>query len=188
MNKSLNVQHGQGLSAQSFFEAMTKNQEKYKAYYDQFQWGNEEDRTFFESLNNRDDLCCYILAADWCGDVIRNVPAVLRALEISGIPTKILIQEQHMDLMDQFLTLGGRAIPIVIFTDTGGFVLGHWGPRPKYVQEPMVKFKQENTDKEATDYEEKLQATRREIVARYGEDTQYQQWIITELRDLISTF
>jgi hypothetical protein len=100
----------------------------------------------------------------------------------------VLVQEQHMDTMDQFLTMGGRAIPIVIFTDTGGFVLGHWGPRPAYVQEVMTKFKQENPNREAPDYEEKLGETRKQMMARYGEGTEYQQRIVTELRELISSF
>jgi hypothetical protein len=188
MTKSLADKLGQGLTPQGFIDAMTKNQDKFLEWQDKFAWANEDDKEFFESLNNRDDLRCLILAADWCGDVIRNVPAVFKALENSGVPVEVLVQEQHMDTMDQFLTMGGRAIPIVIFTDTGGFVLGHWGPRPAYVQEVMTKFKQENPNREAPDYEEKLGETRKQMMARYGEGTEYQQRIVTELRELISSF
>jgi len=99
-----------------------------------------------------------------------------------------MIQEQHYDLMDEFLTLGGRSIPIVIFADGSGNVLGHWGPCPKYVQEPMVKFKQENPDREAPDYQDNLAQARKEIMARYGEGTEYQQLIVQELREILSTF
>lgn len=188
MATSLADKIGVGLTPQGFIDAMTKNQDKFLGWMEKFAWKNEEDREFFESLSNRDDLRCMILAADWCGDVVRNVPVVFKALENSGVPVEVLIQEQHMDVMDQFLILGGRSIPVVIFVDTGGFVLGQWGPRPKFVQEPMVKFKAENPDREAPDYQEKLAETRKEILARYGEDTAYQQWIVAELRELISSF
>ncbi|MDF2669523.1 MAG: hypothetical protein K0R67_1829 [Paenibacillus sp.] len=179
---------GKGISPQQFMDGMNKNQEKFLEWYNAFQWENEDDREFFASLSNRDDLRCLILAAEWCGDVVRNVPVVFHALADSGIPTEILIMEEHLDTMEQFLTGGGRAIPIVIFADTGGFVLGHWGPRPQHVQAVMTSFKQANPDRTAADYEEKIKVARTEMMAQYGEGTGYQQVIVRELRELLSDF
>lgn len=175
-----------GLKPQQFIDGMTRNQEEFKSGYDQFQWTNDEDREFFESLNHRDDIRVLILAADWCGDVVRNIPVVFRALEVSGFPVEVLILEENLDLMDQFLTMGGRSVPIVIFADTGGHVLGQWGPRPKHVQEVMIRFKQENPDREAPDYEANLAETRKMILEKYGEGTGFHAVIVSELRDLIS--
>jgi hypothetical protein len=175
-----------GISPLQFKEGMTKNQEAYASWYDKFEWTDPELKEFFESLNNRDDLRCVILAADWCGDVVRNVPVVLQAMETAGIPTEILIMEEHLDLMDEHLTMGGRGIPVVFIADTGGAILAKWGPRPSYVQEVMVQFKQENPDREAPDYQDKMVVVRQEIMRRYGEDTGYQTLILQELRDLLS--
>jgi len=188
MAKNLYDQLNTGISPQQFMNGMDKNKEKFMAYYNGFTWAGEEDQAFFDSLNHRDDLRCLILAAEWCGDVVRNVPVVFRALENTGIPVEVLIMEEHMDVMDQFLTMGGRAIPIVIFTDTGGHVLGQWGPRPKHVQEVMIKFKQENPDRNAPDYEAKIKVAREEMARQYGEGLEYQRVIVNELRDLISSF
>ncbi|TNJ62279.1 thioredoxin family protein [Paenibacillus hemerocallicola] len=188
MSKNLADKLGKGLEPQQFIDRMTKNQDKFLDWSNRFEWSSEDDREFFESLSNRDDLRCLILAADWCGDVVRNVPVVFRVLENSGIPVEVLIMEEHTDTMDQFLTMGGRAIPIVIFVDTGGFVLGQWGPRPKQVQEVMTQFKQANPDRNAPDYEEKIKVARTEMMARYGEGTGYHAVIAKELRDLLSTF
>lgn len=175
-----------GLTPKQFMDSMTRNQEAFQSGYEQFQWASDEDREFFESLNHRDDIRVLILAADWCGDVVRNIPVVFRALEVSGFPVEVLILEDNLDLMDQFLTMGGRSVPIVIFADTGGHVLGQWGPRPKHVQEVMVRFKQENPDREAPDYEGKLAETRKLLIEKYGEGNEVHAVIISELRDLIS--
>ncbi|AJY75684.1 thioredoxin family protein [Paenibacillus beijingensis] len=188
MAKSVADKLNKGITPQQFMDGMQKNKEAFHSWYEQFQWNSDSDREFFESLNNRDDLRCLILMADWCGDVVRNVPVVFRALEISGIPTEVLILEENLDTMEQFLTMGGRAVPIVIFADTGGHVLGHWGPRPKHVQEAMIAFKQANPDREAPDYQEKLAATRQEIGRRYGEGTGYQAVIVSELREALSSY
>lgn len=186
MSQQIGHKWVQGLTPSQFREAMTQNQEAFASWYDKFGWPDDETREFFESLTNRDDLRCMILAADWCGDVVRNVPVVLRVMETAGIPVKILIMEEHLDLMDQHLTMGGRSIPIVFVVDTGGVILAKWGPRPAYVQEPMVAFKQANPDREAPDYQANLAEARKEIMRRYGEDTGYQKLILQELRDLLS--
>jgi hypothetical protein len=176
-----------GITPKQFIDGMTKNKDAFTAWYDKFEWSSDEEREYFDSLNNRDDLRCLILMADWCGDVVRNVPVVFRALENSGVPVEVLIMEEHLELMDQFLTMGGRSIPIVIFADTGGFVLGQWGPRPAHVQAVMKKFKQENPDRDAADYQEKIAAARTEMGKQYGEGTGYQAVIVKELRELISS-
>ncbi len=186
MSQQIGHKWGQGLTPAQFREAMTKNQEAFASWYDKFEWPDDETREFLESLNNRDDLRCMILAADWCGDVVRNVPVVLHVMETAGIPTKILIMEEHLDLMDQHLTMGGRSIPVVFVVDTGGVILAKWGPRPEYVQEPMVAFKLANPDREAPDYQANLAEARKEIMRRYGEDTGYQKLILQELRGLLS--
>lgn len=178
---------GKGLTPQQFIGSMSKNRERFQEWMGSFHWP-EEERPYFESLRHRDDLRCLILAAEWCGDVVRNVPVVFQALEPTGIPVEVLIMEEHPDVMDQFLTMGGKAIPIVIFTDAGGFVLGHWGPRPKHVQEAMTAFKLANPDRDAPDYQEKLAEARKEMGRRYGEGTGYHSIIVSELRELISTF
>jgi hypothetical protein len=75
---------------------------------------------------------------------------------------------------------------VVLFIDPQGDVLAKWGPRPEYIQQPMVKFKQENPDRSAPTYEENLKAARAEIMKRYGEDTGYQGLIVKELRQLLA--
>ncbi|GIP41157.1 hypothetical protein J31TS4_44370 [Paenibacillus sp. J31TS4] len=188
MAKEVSGKLGQGLTPQAFMDAMEKNRETFRGWYDKFDWKQEEDREFFASLRNRDDLRCLILAADWCGDVVRNVPVVFRVMEESAIPTEVLVMEQHLDTMDQFLTLGGRSIPIVLFTDSSGYVLGQWGPRPKHVQAVMLEFKKHNPDRDAADYQTNIQEARKEMLKQYGEGTGYQQTIVEELRDLLSDF
>lgn len=189
MGKNVSAKLNQGISPQQFIDGMTKNQEQFRSIYESFEWPNEDDRQYFESLNSREDLRCLILAADWCGDVVRNVPVVFHALAVSGIPTEVLIMEQHLDTMDEFLTMGGRSIPVVIFADASGVVLGQWGPRTKHVQEPMIAFKLSNPDREASDYQQNLTSAREEIGRRYGEGNGigYQSDIVSELRQLLST-
>ncbi|UHA74747.1 thioredoxin family protein [Paenibacillus sp. 481] len=186
MSKNVADVLGKGLSPQSYIDTMEKNKDKFQAWSDQFAWTSDEEREFFESLQFRDDLRCLIIAAEWCGDCVRNVPVVLRALEATQIPTEILIMEQFTETLDNFLTLGGRSIPVVIFADTGGHVLAQWGPRPVDVQAHMVAFKQANPDREAADYQDNLKVVKQQMLVQYGEGTAYQARIVNELREVLS--
>jgi hypothetical protein len=187
MSTNLKDKFNTGLKPQEFIEAMSVNKAKFLDWYEQFTWDNKDDEEFFLSLKDREDVHCLILAADWCGDVIRNVPVVFRALEVTGISTEVLIMEENLDVMDQFLTMGGRAIPIVLFVDKNGLVLGQWGPRPQHVQEVMVQFKEGNPDRDAPDYSEKIKEVYAEMLKQYGEGTDYQHVIIKELHELLSS-
>lgn len=187
MSKNVAAYYDKGISPQQFIDSMNKNQESFISWSEQFSWKNDDQQEFFQSLSFRDDLRCLILMAEWCGDVVRNVPVVFKAMEPTLMPVEVMIMEQFPELMDQFLTGDGKAIPIVIIADTGGFVLAQWGPRPKHVQEVMTKFKQQNPDREAADYNEKIQVARQEMGRQYGDGTGYQHVIVQELRDILST-
>lgn len=187
MSKFIQDKLGKGITPEQFIEGMTKNKEQFLSYKEQFVWPSEDDKYYFESLANRDDLRCLILMADWCGDVVRNIPVVFNIFENSGVPIDVLIMEEHLDTMDQFLTFGGRSIPIVIIADTGGAVLGTWGPRPKHVQAVMAEFKATNPDREAADYADKMAVVRQEILKQYGEGTAYQSYIVAEIRELLES-
>ncbi|MFB5190206.1 thioredoxin family protein [Alicyclobacillus fastidiosus] len=184
MGVNLVQKMGQGLSPEQFVANMTRNQEQFVQWYDQFAWPEGASRTFFENYRTP-GVHCVIIAADWCGDVVRNIPVVFRLMEAAHIPTEVLIMEEHLETMDQFLTFGGRSIPVVLFLDGEGGVIGRWGPRPTYVQEPMVTFKSENPDREAPDYQDKLAVARQEIMRRYGTDTGYQRLIVEEIKQIL---
>jgi hypothetical protein len=79
----------------------------------------------------------------WCGDAAQIVP-IIDALAKANpmIEHKIILRDEHTDIIDQFLTNGGRAIPITVFIDAQtGKVMGHWGPRPRGAQEIMDQYK-----------------------------------------------
>lgn len=47
MSKNLSSKLRKGLSPQQFIDGMTKNQDKFKEWYDLFKWEDEEDKAFF---------------------------------------------------------------------------------------------------------------------------------------------
>jgi len=76
-----------------------------------------------------------VIAEDWCGDASSTVPVVAKlAATVPGLELRVILRDQHPELMDQYLTNGSRSIPIVIALDESYHELGHWGPRPRELQ------------------------------------------------------
>ncbi|MCF8257264.1 MAG: thioredoxin family protein [Flavobacteriales bacterium] len=92
------------------------------------------------------DLRCKIhwllLTEAWCGDASQNVPVLAKMAESSpNIELRLLLRDEHLDIMDQFLTAGGRAIPKLIILDGDFNVMAAWGPRPDEIQQQVLENK-----------------------------------------------
>ncbi|MDO7850831.1 thioredoxin family protein [Hymenobacter convexus] len=86
-----------------------------------------------------------IITEGWCGDAAQIVPvleAVARASQ-GKISTRYVLRDENLDLMDRYLTNGGRSIPklVVLHTDTLTEA-ATWGPRPAPAQELFTRLKQ----------------------------------------------
>jgi hypothetical protein len=95
-------------------------------------------------------LIWLILTEGWCGDAAQNIPAIEKiAAQNPLIQTRYLLRDDNLDLMDQYLTNGGRAIPILICIDGETFEpTGRWGSRPHAIQEYFLELKEAGIEKD----------------------------------------
>jgi selT/selW/selH-like putative selenoprotein len=108
---------------------MTRNQERF-IETERTVALSPSDVEFFKALPK--PLNVLVLAEDWCGDVIANLPVLGRLAEASGkLNLSIFLRDQNLDLMDQYLKDGQfRSIPTVVFFDENFNEIGHWNERP----------------------------------------------------------
>ena len=94
-----------------------------------------------------------IISEYWCGDTAQSLGLVNKIAEASdgNIELKIVFRDENLELMDQFLTNGGRSIPKIIQLNRSLDILGSWGPRP---EEPQTMV--QNILKEKKPYAEDL--------------------------------
>lgn len=84
------------------------------------------------------------LTEPWCGDAAQCVPVIEKlALSAGNIQTLYLLRDEHPEVMDAYLTNGGRSIPKLICLDKSGKEIFTWGPRPEVIQEVMNRLKSE---------------------------------------------
>jgi len=71
-------------------------------------------------------LVWLVLAESWCGDVAQNLPILNKMTELSSvIELKILIRDENPEIMNNYLTNGGTAIPkLICFQKDNGKEMG----------------------------------------------------------------
>lgn len=94
--------------------------------------------------NCKTPLTWLVITEAWCGDAAQNIPLMHRLTELNDqIQLRLLYRDENLDLMDAFLTNGGRSIPKLIALNTSDLsLLGSWGPRPQDAQKRMSELNQ----------------------------------------------
>ena len=105
------------------------------------------DEIVAEKLQNLDNHYIWlVLSEGWCGDAAQILPILDKMAHVSNkkIDLRIVLRDENDDLMNQYLTNGGKAIPkVIIICKEAGIVRADWGPRPKGASELMAKHKRE---------------------------------------------
>src|SRR5262249_42686187 len=124
----------QGMTYDAYKAQMTRNRERFEANEQSVELLSD-DIAFFADLDR--PLHVLVLAEDWCGDVIANLPVLGRlAAESGALDIRVFLRDQNPDIMDQYLNGGQyRSIPVFVFFDTDFHELGHWIERPARMTE-----------------------------------------------------
>jgi hypothetical protein len=84
-----------------------------------------------------------VLTESWCGDAAHVIPVINKIAELSDyIDLRLVYRDKNEDLMNEFLTNGGKSIPKLIMVDNhSGEVLDTFGPRPSEATQLVLDYK-----------------------------------------------
>lgn len=95
-------------------------------------------------------LLWMVLTEPWCGDSAQCVPCLeILAEGHPHITLRYLLRDDHLEIMDQYLTDGKRGIPMLVAFDPEGREQFRWGPRPAEAQAVMDAGTAEGLEKPA---------------------------------------
>lgn len=91
------------------------------------------DETLVASLQKIDQpQHWYVITEPWCGDAAHSVPLIyLMSRQNANIQLHIVIRDENLAFIDNYLTNGGRSIPKLVARNTKNEDLFVWGPRPQ---------------------------------------------------------
>jgi len=90
----------------------------------------------------------FVLTEPWCGDSAQNLPYIEAMAALNpNIDVRLMLRDENLDVMDDFLTDGKRSIPQVVFFDQDGEEILRWGPRPAEAQVVFNMAKESGLEK-----------------------------------------
>ncbi len=99
------------------------------------------DKTDVEAIRQTGTHHVLVITEPWCGDSLAIFPVVAELFGAAGCEVRVIRRDEHTKLIDQFLTNGGRAVPIVVVLDEAFSERFHWGPRPAPAQTIVMDSK-----------------------------------------------
>tara|TARA_B100000767_G_C19672867_1_gene496050 strand:+ start:436 stop:1047 length:612 start_codon:yes stop_codon:yes gene_type:complete len=101
---------------------------------------SKETSTLMNTIN--EPQTWLVIAEGWCGDVAQNLPVICKIAETSNrVNLKVVLRDDNEDLMNLFLSNGGKAIPKLIALDKNNNVINSWGPRPTVAAQMVADYK-----------------------------------------------
>jgi hypothetical protein len=104
------------------------------------------DETIVKLNNLNHHYIWLVLTESWCGDAAQILPILNKMAVASNgkIDMKLALRDEHVELMNHFLTNKGKAIPKLICIDKAtGSVVADWGPRPQGAVNLIKEYKEQ---------------------------------------------
>lgn len=97
-------------------------------------------RDFLAKLNR--NIHVVAIAEDWCGDVVRHVPALEKMVQATDkLLTRYVARQAVPEVFVRYLTNGGEAIPKFIFLNDSFIECANWGAMPERCRELIARGK-----------------------------------------------
>jgi len=100
-----------------------------------------ENQAFLAHLET--EYIWLVLSEGWCGDAAQILPIIDKMADFSNkIELSIVFRDEKPELMNLYLTNGGRSIPKLLIINKNTLeVVADWGPRPEQAIKLIVDYK-----------------------------------------------
>ncbi len=120
-----------GLTPEAYADLLDEKQRDLHALY---QRRTEIDPEAVSRLRSAGTRHLLVITEPWCGDSLATFPAIAELCRQAGIGLRVVRRDEHIALIDRYLTNRGRAIPIAVGLGERFEELFRWGPRPAAAQ------------------------------------------------------
>ena len=174
-----------GFTYKDYMAQVKVNKDRMEEYHNSFKL-KREDIDSLSGLVKRPDgpAKMLLLAEDWCGDVVRELPVLSLLAGATGMDLRIFPRDQNLDIMKEFLNQGQfQSIPVAVFYTKAHKYIAHWIERSSQATrengevEHSIRAERPGITDQELGLERRTRTTARTPV--------WQQATVDELRDLL---
>ncbi|MBD8034438.1 MULTISPECIES: thioredoxin family protein [Solibacillus] len=170
-------------SMKEYMDAMSQLKEQSFAIYERFEL--PEDAAFIEKLHNA-NVHILAITEDWCGDAMINNPIIRKVAEAADVEIRTALRDADTDLIDRYLTNGGRAIPMYLILNESGEVITTWGPRAPQLQQLVTDMRATLPVKEDPTFEDAQKELYENMRKQYVENAQLWSYVYEDFKKKVN--
>ncbi|TQR17695.1 thioredoxin family protein [Psychrobacillus vulpis] len=163
-----------------YMNDMTTKKEESFSIYDKFEVPADDE--FIELLKEKSPHVL-VITEDWCGDAMMNNAILRRIAEAAEIEVRAVYRDENLELIDQYLTNGGRSIPVYLLLNSDGEVISKWGPRAEKVQQFVAGNREKFPPKEDPTFEEIQNAFFQQMTKEFTENNEFHLAVYEDIRN-----
>lgn len=168
-------------SLSQYMQDMTTKKEESFYIYDQFEVPADDE---FIAVLKEKSPHILVITEDWCGDAMMNNAILRKIAEAAGIEVRAVYRDENIDLMDQYLTNGGRSIPVYLLLSQSGEVLAKWGPRAEKVQQFVMENREKFPPKEDPTFEDIQKAFYVQMTKEFMDNKDFHLAVYEDIRNI----
>lgn len=180
---SLNNWFDKGLTKEAYMERLDEHKQSFHHIYETFSVPSEDIQQL-ESIKNTRAL---ILAAEWCGHCMLDIPIFLHIAKQANIDTRFLVRDDNLELMEQYETNEKQYIPIIILLDENGNEIGKWGPWAPEVYDFQEKLKADLPERDSEQFEEAFQHLIKKVKTTFESDESLWNYVYQDMKQTVLT-
>lgn len=93
----------------------------------------------------KEKITWVVLTESWCGDASPALPVMNKIAELNpNISLSLILRDENLEVMNQFLTNGSMSIPKLIAINEEDSVVATWGPRSIKATQLVEAYKEEH--------------------------------------------
>ncbi|WP_391204123.1 thioredoxin family protein [Psychrobacillus sp. L4] len=167
-------------SLTQYMDDMTTKKEESFNIYNQFEVPADDE---FIAVLKESAPHILVITEDWCGDAMLNNAILRKIAEAAGIEVRAVYRDENVDLIDQYLTNGGRSIPVYLLINNNGEVIGKWGPRAEKVQQFVSEGREQLPSKEDPSFEELQKAFYQQMTKELIDNKDFHLAVYEDIRN-----
>ncbi len=132
----------QGKSFTQYMDEATMNKPTMRQNFRETKVPDEEHGYFhwLSSTLTPGSIKILAISESWCGDCVENLPIVAKLASIYPcFELMVFSRDDNLEIMDKFLTLGKRTIPVFVFFHESGDEIGRFVERPKAASDFLLR-------------------------------------------------
>lgn len=180
---ALNNWYEKGLTKEAYIDRLDKHKDAFHHIHETFTIPGED----LALLNKVKNTRALILAAEWCGHCMLDIAIFLKIAEQANIPTRFLIRDDNLELMDRYLTDEKRYIPIMIFIDEDGNEIGKWGPWAPEINDFTNELKKNLPERDSEQFDEAFQQFIKQVGTGFKTDESLWNYVYEDMKRTVQS-